>query len=660
MPTSTLNITTLEQLYRRMLEIRRFEEALLARYEAGNMSGTTHTCIGQESVPVAALAHLGPVDLVVSNHRGHGHFLAAGGDARSLFLEILGDRGGVCQGLGGSQHLHRENFYSHGVLGGTAALAVGLALGQKRRAERGLVICFLGDGALGEGIVYESFNIASLWKLPILFVIENNGYAQTTPIALNLAGTVAGRPQAFGIDTVASESTDVVGLHAAFEHAFRHVRETGTPFCQVVRCYRFSPHSKGDDQRDPAEIAEWKARDPLVLAAEGLSPAVSDLVGAEVERQTREAFVPPAMVDAPSRDLLDSDDRLLPVAFEPAAGLRTSAGRETMVSHLRDVFHGLMERRRTMYLLGQDILDPYGGAFKVYAGLSTHYPERVLTTPVSEAAMVGLAAGFALRGFRPVVEIMFGDFLMLASDQLLNYATKFARMYRGASCPVIVRTPMGGGRGYGPTHSQSIEKHFFGMPGLLVIANDPIHDQRFIWERMLDAGCPCLYVESKVLYGTSLPTMENGRLLGMSVRSTHSFFPTARLTFAPEGEAADAAIVAYGGMALAAIEAARTLFEAHELIVDVVVPSQLAPVPISDLLASTAGTRVTTVVEEGTRRWGYGAEVLACLAEHAGPGGPRLVRVAAPDTIVPNSAAAEKQVLPGEAEIVAALAGALR
>jgi len=174
-------------LYRSLVLIRRFEETILAEYRRGAFSGTTHTYIGQEANAVGVITNLQPDDIVVSNHRCHGHFLAYGGDPRALFGELMGRVSGVCGGRGGSQHLHWRNFYSNGILGSTLPLATGIALAEKMQGRQTVTTVFAGDGALGEGSVYEAFNFASLWGAPLLIVIENNHIAQTTPITLGLA-----------------------------------------------------------------------------------------------------------------------------------------------------------------------------------------------------------------------------------------------------------------------------------------------------------------------------------------------------------------------------------------------------------------------------------------------------------------------------------------
>lgn len=257
----------LASFYEQMFFIRRFEETLLDLFSQGKLVGTTHTYIGQEANAVGVIDHLDPErDVVFSNHRCHGHYLAFTDDAFGLLSEVMGKATGTCGGKGGSQHLHRGNFYSNGVLGSIVPVATGIALAEKRKGTGAVSTVFLGDGTLGEGVTYESLNIASLWNLPVLFVVEDNGYAQSTPVALELAGSMRARGEAFGVTTEELDTTDVAEIHDAAGRAVARIRETGAPFFLVLHTYRFSPHSKGDDNRDQAEIADRRERDPLTVA----------------------------------------------------------------------------------------------------------------------------------------------------------------------------------------------------------------------------------------------------------------------------------------------------------------------------------------------------------------------------------------------------------
>ncbi len=253
------------RMMQEMLRIRLFEERVLDEFSKGSLSGTTHTCIGQEADAVGVIGALQRSDIVFSNHRGHGHYLAHGGSMHALIAELMGRRTGVSGGLGGSQHIHFPGFYSNGVQGGIVPCAVGMALAEQRKRSGAIVAVFLGDGTFGEGIIYESFNIASLWNVPVLFIVENNRYAQSTPLSANFSGEFGLRFRAFNIAVDELDTTDVIAIRMATEPIIASVRDLGRPRAMVLHTYRYAPHSKGDDFRDPAEIEHYRQFDPIVL-----------------------------------------------------------------------------------------------------------------------------------------------------------------------------------------------------------------------------------------------------------------------------------------------------------------------------------------------------------------------------------------------------------
>jgi TPP-dependent pyruvate/acetoin dehydrogenase alpha subunit len=283
-------------LYRTMLLIRRFEERLLEEFSSGRLVGTTHAYIGQEADAAGIFSVTSPNDVVFSSHRCHGHFLAygastpEGSDPYRLAAELMGKATGLVGGRGGSQHIQWRNFYSNGIQGGIVPVATGMALAEKVRGTGQAVLVFVGDGTLGEGVLYESLNLASLWRLPILFVVEDNGYAQTTPVALAVSGSMAGRFAAFDVPVSELETTDVLEIRAAAEGALRHVRSGPGPGCLLLHTYRFAAHSKGDDVRDPAEIARAREKDPLTVQAARLSAAECAQAEQEVAATIDDAF----------------------------------------------------------------------------------------------------------------------------------------------------------------------------------------------------------------------------------------------------------------------------------------------------------------------------------------------------------------------------------
>lgn len=280
-----------ETLYHGMLRIRRFEETVLEEFPRGRFYGTTHTYLGQEANAVGVLCHMEPDDIVVSNHRSHGHFLAYGGDMHSLFAELMGRATGVSGGRGGSQHLHWRNFYSNGILGGTLPLAAGMALAEKIKGSRAITFAFLGDGALGEGVVYETLNMASLWAVPVLFVVENNRMAQSTPIERHLAGDLRARFSAFGIPVTELDTADILTILTSAGQVITNLRSSQTPQTFILNTHRLGPHSKGDDPRLVEEIAQLRQEfDPISIHEQRIDIDIRSTIQAEVETEVSKAF----------------------------------------------------------------------------------------------------------------------------------------------------------------------------------------------------------------------------------------------------------------------------------------------------------------------------------------------------------------------------------
>lgn len=332
------------------------------------------------------------------------------------------------------------------------------------------------------------------------------------------------------------------------------------------------------------------------------------------------------------------------------------------VQSLNQALHRLLAERPEVLLIGEDLLDPYGGAFKVAKGLSSAFPERVLTTPISEAGLTGVATGMAMRGFRPIVEIMFGDFLMLCADQIVNHATKFSYMYsEQLGVPLTIRTPMGGYRGYGPTHSQTLEAMFLGVPRLTIVAPSQYHDPGAqLFDCVTRARDPVLFVENKLLYPQSLITPDDQGRVGhftlAAIGTAAPAHPTLSLTLAP-GADPDVTLVAYGGMAGLAVEAAYQAFMQDEVVVEVLLASMVSPVPSADLLPSVQRSRRLLVLEEGVCEGGWGAEVACQLATAGGPrGGMAIARVGAKRLPIPSARSLEQKVLPATGDVMAAIA----
>jgi 2-oxoisovalerate dehydrogenase E1 component len=642
-------------LYQTMLLIRRFEERLLSEFSSGKLVGTTHAYIGQEADAAGIFSVTDPEDVVFSNHRCHGHFLAYGGEPYRLAAELMGKSTGLVGGRGGSQHIHWRNFYSNGIQGGIVPVATGMALAEKQKQTGKVTLVFIGDGTLGEGALYESLNIAALWSLPILFVLEDNRYAQTTPVEKGVAGSMAGRFAAFGIPVWELESSDVLEIQPAARQALQHARSGKGPASLILHTYRFSAHSKGDDPRSPDELARIRQFDPLTLHAVRMTAEECARAETEVSAVINDAFTradsdpfPVISVESPVSDVrLSSFD----------VGRSTFDARPTVLERINFALHHAMETDDRVYVLGEDILDPYGGAFKVTRGLSTKFPQRVLTTPISEAGIIGAANGMALRGMRPVAEIMFGDFVTLIADQLVNHASKFRWMYNDqVRVPLVVRAPMGGRRGYGPTHSQSLEKMFLGAPGLKVVAPNALGDPAALLRAAIADDDPVLFVEHKLLYTRPLLEPGQGDLVDYGIEKFGEAYPVYVLRMA--NTAPHLTIATYGYNFELARAAAIDLMMEHEIFAEIVLFSQLSPFDLEALFPSLARTKRLLTVEEGSLTLGWGAEVAAQVAEFRnGSCGYSISRVAALDVPIANAKSLEDAILPTVQGIVEASLG---
>ncbi len=649
MTTTTQAATTdLLQQYgeviHRALLIRKTEQRLLELFKQGKLFGTIHTCIGQEFVGVAVARALQPQDNIFSNHRCHGHFLAYRRNLVGLIGEVMGKSVGVCGGRGGSQHLHQENFFSNGVQGSIAPVSTGLAYGQKVRGTDGITVVYVGDGTLGEGVLYESMNIASKWEVPILLVCENNLYAQSTNQSQTLAGSIRGRAEAFGIETAHSDTWHWPKLLDSIAESVRLVRSTSKPRFHQVDTYRLMAHSKGDDNRPESEVAPYWDRDPLALLTEQYAsdPRFQQMT-CEIEQ-----LIDQAVAEAEAAPF--SNENLLCASGVPDAGLwqERSFPRERVVDSVRRGLEEGLAEHDEVVLIGEDIESPYGGAFKCTMGLSSRFPGRVRNTPISEAAIAGLANGMALSKLKPVAEIMFGDFMALAADQWINSAAKFHWMYNGKiDVPMVLRTPMGGKRGYGPTHSQSIEKHFLGVPGTNVLCLHHRYSPAQLYRDLLATiTAPTLVVENKILYTRYVnPDPPAGYSLLFSAET----FPTARLM---PRQTPDLTIVAIGGMSVEAEEALLRLFEEEELLGELFLPTQLYPFDIGILEESLSRTHKLLVVEEGQGFVSMSSEILAQVAERFSHLNVQCRRLTASACPIPSARPLEEQCLPNTDAIV--------
>ena len=636
--------------------IRALEFKLLALFREGRLSGTVHTSVGQEFCAAAFAQCWDPDrDALFATHRGHGWYVAAGGPVDGFFAELMGKQGGLCRGRGGSQHLHWRNFFSSGIQGGTAAIATGWAWAKKLKGEPGIAIAQIGDGTLGEGALYEALTFASVLRVPVLFVLEWNGYAQSTDVRATTPGDVLERVRGFGLpcDRRSDDDPDALRRHA--ERIVDIVRG-GQPFFQIIETRRLLAHSKGDDSRPAAVIESLRRADPLSNLIEYDDDAAAMFERAQEEMNAVADAVaewPAAAESMREESAWGHDDR--PISGDD---LRADESDETdgrIIDDVNRALHAAMARDPNVVVIGEDIADPYGGAFKASRGLSTRFTNRVFSTPIAEAAIAGVSNGLALGGMRPIAEIMFADFVTLAVDQIVNHAAKFHHMYGGTvDCPILVRLPCGGRRGYGPTHSQSTEQLFCGVPGVRVVACSQRHSTRRLMEQLTTAErSPTVLVEQKVLY--ALQTRHQPPLDLEPRPSTRSNGDYPPLCYGPRGgHPADVTLVTYGAMAGICEEALERLVMEDELRFELIVLTQLWPVTDAEVVESVRRTRRLVVAEEGVSAFGVGASLIAAVAQKAGrPFQARAVGMA--PVPIPCARHLEDSVLPSADDVIAAV-----
>jgi 2-oxoisovalerate dehydrogenase E1 component len=408
-------------------------------------------------------------------------------------------------------------------------------------------------------------------------------------------------------------------------------------------------HSKGDDDRCAAEVKAFWEKDPIEVFIRS-EPKRADSMIADASATVALA-VAKAEAAGDAVALEDDED---PDGFAPCRWSRYEfASDERGSTRLNGAFRRQLKRDQRLIFIGEDIEAPYGGAFKVTKDLSRDFPSRVRNTPISEAAIVGLGSGLAAQGFLPVVEIMFGDFLALAADQFINQAAKFRYMYGGRRpLPLIIRTPMGGRRGYGPTHSQSLEKHFLGVPGTQVLALNNRFDPAALYDALFASiDRPTLVVENKLLYGARFtqPVAQ-----GFILEASEERYPTLR--FRPQA-AADLTILCYGGILAEAEAAMETLFEEQDILCEIICPSRIYPFNAFPLIESVERTNRLLTVEEGQGFAAFASEAASQVAQVAPGALRRLFRLSAARHPIPAASHLEKAALPGAAHIVSKAVG---
>ena len=628
------NNETLKNLDHSFIEkallIRLVEEIFLELFALGKMNGTVHTCVGQEFSSVAVCHFLNENDWITSTHRCHGHFISKTGNWKGLVDELMGLKSGVCGGIGSSQHLYQNGFLSNGIQGSLLPVGTGIALHQKIFKKKGITVSFLGEGTLGEGIFYEAINLASLHKVPQLFICENNFYSQSTPQNDSVAGSIINRAKSFDVKSFECNIWDTTELFDTIGKAIGYVR-AGKPAFVNIKTYRLNAHSKGDDDRDLKEVEYFKMIDPLNILLESEYWLNKK---SEIENEIRQYIKSDNQTKTQKFEYCQDQ---FPIKIEQPI-IAIDNPKIFMVESLNKAYlHALSNGA---FMIGEDIKDPYGGAFKVTKGFSTKYPNQVYSSSLSEAGMVGISIGMSLMGIQSYTEIMFGDFISLTFDQLINNASKMHHMYNfQVNVPIRIRTPMGGKRGYGPTHSQSLEKFLVGIDNIMVIYLTSLQDPICSIKEIDKLKCPVIILENKLDYGRFL-WQEN---------SFYKIYkedkPFGGLIISPINVIPTMTIVSYGEMARHIADNLQKFFEETDEIAELVCITQLHPIDMNLIYKSINITKKILITEDGSTDFGISSEILAKIFENKKEV-ELSIRIGSKPYPIPSEKELELQILP--------------
>ncbi len=635
-----------------MLLIRGFEQRVADLYRDGAVPGFVHLSIGQEGTAVGACWPLRPSDVITSTHRGHGHCLAKGLDPTGMFAELMGKDQGTNRGRGGSMHIADPKlgiFGANGIVAAGLPIAVGAATAAQLRSDGSVAVGFFGDGAPAQGAFHEALNLAAVWQLPVIFFCENNGYAEFSPASAQHGASLERRAMGYGIPYVAVDGNDVVATAEAMETVVLAARAGRGPAVVEAATYRWHGHYEGDPQhyRTPEEVRAWEARDPLLVHESRLREvgvgdeeikALEVSIGEELDGAVHVArrFGSP---DAAT--LTDFVARARPARREPPPPADDAPVYRTMDA-IRSALEAELAADDRVFVAGIDV-GAGGNVFGLTRGLAEQFGGRVRDTPISETAIVGLGVGAAMAGLRPVVELMYLDFLGVCFDQLLNQAAKLPFMTGGAAeMALTVRTQFGAGRSSGSQHSQSLEALLAHIPGLSVVMPSTPADTYGLLRAAIQDPNPVVFIENRLLYGMKGPQPPSDHVVPIG-------------TSAVVRSGSHVTVVSVSRMVHEAIAAAERL-EDEGISVEVIDLRTVAPLDTVPILRSVHKTSRLLIAHEAVVPFGIGAEIAATVAREGfwdldAP----IERIGAAATPPPYAPELEKAWLPDRDDIADAI-----
>jgi len=647
--------TYLLDCLKKIIQIRVFEQCALEASQAipPKVVGSIHLCAGQEAVPVATVAGLGPADQIISTYRGHGWALVSGLPVREVLGEVCQRSIGINGGRGGSAYLMApwtRFIGENSIVGAGVPIACGVAQANVAAANGNVVVVSIGDGAFNQGATHEGLAFAAARNLPVLVVCENNGWSELTPTAQTFKiARIAQRASGYGIPGVTIDGTDPIAIRDTIRHAADRARGGGGPALIECRVPRLWGHYNRDIEqyRSKEDRQNAAERDPILVISTRLieigaitRQAVDEMItGAKSEMNALLEEV----LSSPSPDPATALDHVWAPVAHAAAADATQNGEPRTMSYIQAVNEALtheLETRPEVLVYGEDV-GQAGGIFGASRNLlKTFGAGRVFDTPISESAILGSAVGAALMGMKPIVEIMWGDFLLVALDQLINQAANIRYVTAGrSSVPIVVRTQQGATPGSCAQHSQSLEALLAHIPGLRIALPATPQDAYDLLRSAVASPDPCILFEARGLYQSTGPVHTSGPIqpIGKAIVRTRG---------------TRAAIITWGTALGPALEAANTI--GNVSVLDLRWLSPLDEDALRQVVLDAQGRVV--VAHEANRTGGFGAEIVARLHEMLGE---RLLlkikRVASPDIRMPTAPALSQHLLPNAETIAAAL-----
>ena len=614
-------------IYRQMSRIRAVDKAIQAGLSGGKFMFSYWPMTGQESIPATISQLISSRDYMVTTYRGIHDQVAKGVSLVGLFAEALGRLDGVNKGKGGSPHISDPSsgsMLTTAIVGGGAPIANGLALAAKMRAENRITIVNFGDGATSIGAVHEAMNLAGVWKLPVIFLCQNNLIGEYTPIpGYTASKDFASRAAGYGFKGVKLDANDVPAFYQGMKQVVEEVRRGEGPIFVEAVTMRLGPHAGvGDSHEVSAEVLKaakeaWPV--PRVRAQLLAAGICTEQQLTEIDEAAREE-VEQAITKAQAAKPTPQEETLIDVYGDPSVPPRrghyprreaettavpTGGKPMLMLEAIRDAQDLAMSQDKGVFLLGEDIGDPPGGVFATSKGLQTkHGPERVRPTPIAETAIIGAGIGAALVGMRPVAEIMFNDFAGVCLDQIFNHAAKQRYMSGSAThVPMTIRMMVGGGTGgFGAQHSQSLEAWLLHTPGLKVTFPSTPFDAKGLLLSCIFDEDPCVQLESiKMLRGARGEAPAGDYRIPLGVAKVRR-------------EGTDITAVTYGWQVQECLTAAEEL-QKEGISLEVIDLRTLVPLDYHRVLESVKKTRRAIVVHAATEFCGFGGELASTISE---------------------------------------------